>query len=160
MHISLPEFSAAFVGRFQPFHNGHLQAILGILKMEPNLLIIIGSKLESGTVKNPYAYEHRVEVIEHALENAKVDLERVKIVGLADINNDNEWVDYLIDTVPKFRTMYTGSEDTKFLFLENGKVEVANVDFLEGLNATLVRDKLKKSQDISGLVPYDPEILN
>lgn len=147
------KFEAAFVGRFQPFHNGHLKAIKGILSLHTNLLIIIGSTQESLTDKNPLSYEVRKKMIQSVLVDEGFDLNRVKIVPLPDINDDSKWVDYLIDTVPSFEVMYTGADETRQLFTQNGKIPVKDVSFLEGLSGTLVRAKIVKQESIDGLVP-------
>ncbi len=147
------EFDAAFIGRFQPFHNGHLNAVKGILAKHKNLLIIIGSSQESKTEKNPYDYELRERMIIETLNSLKVDLARVSIVPLPDIKDDTKWVSYLIESVPSFECMYTGSLDTKSLFEKYSEIPIKKVDFVDGLSGTLVREKLALKQDILELVP-------
>jgi len=65
--------SAIFVGRFQPFHKGHLEAIKWILKREKEILIFIGSLQESWQKDNPFSFFERKEMVEKALfsENIK-----------------------------------------------------------------------------------------
>lgn len=47
------------IGRFQPFHLGHLEAILfGLSKVE-NLWIGIGSSNKSHEMKNPFTADER-----------------------------------------------------------------------------------------------------
>jgi nicotinamide-nucleotide adenylyltransferase len=147
------KFEAGFVGRFQPLHNGHLQAVKSILEVHKNLLIIVGSSQEEGTKKNPLSYEFRKKIIIEVLKAEKYDLSRVEIVPLPDINNDSEWVDYLIESVPSFEIMYTGAEDTRRLFELNGRVPVRDVNFLKGVSGTLVRQKITKDESIDELVP-------
>lgn len=146
-------FEAAFVGRFQPFHNGHLNAIKSILDEVANLLIIIGSTQESSTEKNPFNFELREQMILESLAAESIDLSRIKIVGLPDIGDDKKWVSYLLDSVPAFKYMYTGSEETKELFDRDGRIEVRDVNFLDGVSGTLVRAKKVKNEVISELVP-------
>jgi nicotinamide-nucleotide adenylyltransferase len=143
------EFEAMFVGRFQPFHNGHLNAITGILNECKNVLVVIGSSQESGTEKNPYTLKLREQLIRDLFDK------RVHIVSLPDINDDSKWVQYLVESVPKFKIVYTGSEDTKKLFEADGRFEIRKVDFLKGLSATLVREKLKYGEDVQSLLPYE-----
>lgn len=147
------DFNAAIVGRFQPFHNGHLQAVLSILEKEQSVLIIIGTSQESGTDDNPYSFELRSKMILEALKESGVDLNLVKIVPLPDINDDSKWVDYLIRSVPKFKVMYTGSKDTAKLFAKYSKITVKAVNFLDGVSGTLVRKRLKNNMIVSDLVP-------
>jgi nicotinamide-nucleotide adenylyltransferase len=146
------KFKAAFIGRFQPFHNGHLTAILQILAECENVLVIIGSADKSAESKNPYNFVQRKQLIELALKNAGVELNRVSIVALNDINDDKKWVDYLIYSVAEFETMYTGSAETKRLFIENGRKKIADIELLKGVSGTIVRKKLSKGELISDLV--------
>jgi nicotinamide-nucleotide adenylyltransferase len=46
---------ALFIGRFQPLHLGHLDALKQISKEE--IIIGIGSSQYSGTKENPYNFE-------------------------------------------------------------------------------------------------------
>jgi nicotinamide-nucleotide adenylyltransferase len=146
-------FDAAIVGRFQPFHNGHLKAVLSILKNESNLLIIIGSSQESGTDKNPFDYRTRERMIEQTLNELNVERSSYKIIPLPDINDDSKWVQYLIDSVPKFKVMYTGSDETKNLFLKYSEIPVKRVEFLDGVTGTLVRQKIQSGESVEKLVP-------
>ena len=43
-----------FVGRFQPFHKGHLEFIKKILKEVEELIIIVGSSQFSHRIDNPF----------------------------------------------------------------------------------------------------------
>ena len=49
--------TALFIGRFQPFHSGHVDAIKQISEKE--IIIGIGSSQYSGTDDNPYSFEER-----------------------------------------------------------------------------------------------------
>jgi nicotinamide-nucleotide adenylyltransferase len=145
-------FDAAYVGRFQPFHFGHLFAVMQILAKNHNVLIIIGSAEKYNSNENPYSYLQRKEFIEIVLKSENVDASRFKIVPLADIGDDSKWVDYLITSVPKFEVMYTGSESTKKLFLESGKIPVSSLVMLEGVSGTKVRERLRLAESVEGLV--------
>ncbi|MEM1589096.1 MAG: adenylyltransferase/cytidyltransferase family protein, partial [Candidatus Bathyarchaeia archaeon] len=43
-----------FVGRFQPFHKGHLQAVKEILDEVDELVIVVGSAQYSHRIDNPF----------------------------------------------------------------------------------------------------------
>ena len=60
--------TALFIGRFQPFHNAHLEDIKNILKEADEIIIGIGSSQESNTKENPFSYEERKEMIEETLK--------------------------------------------------------------------------------------------
>ncbi|RLF01945.1 MAG: nicotinamide-nucleotide adenylyltransferase, partial [Thermoprotei archaeon] len=52
-----------FVGRFQPFHLGHLKALRWILEREDEVIICIGSAQYSHSLRNPFTVGERVEMI-------------------------------------------------------------------------------------------------
>ena len=54
-----------FLGRFQPFHLGHLDVIKQALKMVDELVIVIGSAQYSHTFENPFTDSEREEMIEN-----------------------------------------------------------------------------------------------
>jgi nicotinamide-nucleotide adenylyltransferase len=43
-----------FIGRFQPFHNGHYMAIKDILKIEDEVIICVAASQISYTISNPF----------------------------------------------------------------------------------------------------------
>ncbi|EQD45121.1 nicotinamide-nucleotide adenylyltransferase, partial [mine drainage metagenome] len=50
---------AFVVGRFQPFHNGHLHVIKEILSQYSSVIIGIGSAQYSHTMENPFTAGER-----------------------------------------------------------------------------------------------------
>lgn len=55
-----------FIGRFQPFHEGHKAVVNHALSLAKNVMILIGSANCPRTLKNPFTYEERVSMILHA----------------------------------------------------------------------------------------------
>jgi nicotinamide-nucleotide adenylyltransferase len=88
---------ALYLGRFQPFHLGHLNVVRKILA-DPNnqsLTIAIGSSQISGTQKNPLHHSVRAQVIQQALtENIKIN-KPIRIIALPDINKNSLFGHYL-----------------------------------------------------------------
>ena len=54
---------ALFIGRFQPFHKGHLHALEGILADGYEVIMALGSTQESHTLMNPLTVEERKDII-------------------------------------------------------------------------------------------------
>ena len=76
---------AVFIGRFQPLHNGHVQAIEAALKEAENVLVLVGSSGMSRSIRNPFTYRERADMIREALAlNSLVDPKRVIIRDLPD----------------------------------------------------------------------------
>ncbi len=54
---------AVFLGRFQPFHIGHMSIVEKIFADYDSLILIIGSSDKSGTDENPWNLQEREEII-------------------------------------------------------------------------------------------------
>lgn len=80
-----------FIGRFQPFHNAHLETVHYALERVKELVIVIGSCYAARTVKNPWTGVEREEMIRDCLTSA--ENARVKFVHSRDyLYNDNLWI--------------------------------------------------------------------
>jgi nicotinamide-nucleotide adenylyltransferase len=108
------------IGRFQPFHRGHLAVVRTIRSERPDapLLIGIGSAEESFTWKNPFTAGERFEMVQRALEETTID--RVEVVPVADIGRHALWVRYLEGLLPPFDRIYTNNPLTRALFERSG----------------------------------------
>ncbi|MBS7649487.1 adenylyltransferase/cytidyltransferase family protein, partial [Candidatus Bathyarchaeota archaeon] len=71
--MSAKFFRALYVGRFQPFHLGHLEAAKYILQNAREIIIVVGSAQESHTLENPFTAGERVYMIRLALNEANID---------------------------------------------------------------------------------------
>ena len=141
-----------FIGRFQPFHKGHLQDIKEALKEVDELIIAIGSSQFSHTEENPFSVEERIEMIEDTL--IANDISDYTIFPIPDIGNDNKWVEHIELIVPQFDVVFTGNELTEKLFREK-KYKVIKVKIMEGINGTTIRDKIVKNESWQELVPKE-----
>jgi bifunctional NMN adenylyltransferase/nudix hydrolase len=56
-----------FIGRFQPFHNGHYELFKEALKKAGTVLIVIGSYNKASDIENPFSASQREEMIRAAL---------------------------------------------------------------------------------------------
>jgi bifunctional NMN adenylyltransferase/nudix hydrolase len=79
-----------FIGRFEPFHNGHLAvARLGLAKAR-KLIVLIGSADKPRTTKNPWSVAERTVMIQSALPDAA---DRLLIRPLRDhLYNESLWI--------------------------------------------------------------------
>ncbi|MEM3730282.1 MAG: nicotinamide-nucleotide adenylyltransferase [Candidatus Bathyarchaeia archaeon] len=143
-----------FVGRFQPFHLGHLNAIKDILKEVDELVIVIGSAQYSHRLNNPFTAGERHVMIRRALEEAKIDLSKVWIVPVPDVHLHMMWVSAVEGYTPKFEVVYSNEPLTRRLFIEAG-YDVKPIRFHERklYSSTEIRERMLKSQNWEKLVP-------
>ena len=145
-----------FIGRFQPFHNGHLEAVKWILVSCPKLTIVIGSLQEYSTRNNPLNFFHRKKIIEKVLKTEGI--RNVKILGLPDFKNDSAWGKRLSGILmidPKEISVVTLNPWTEKVAGSAGFSVAAHPVFFENLSATFVRDKIAKGLSWENLVPGD-----
>jgi nicotinamide-nucleotide adenylyltransferase len=143
-----------YVGRFQPFHLGHLEAIKEILKEVEELVIVIGSAQYSHNIHNPFTAGERLVMIRRALEEAKVDYSGLWIVPVPDVHLHMLWVSALEGYTPSFNTVYSNEPLTCRLFMEAGYA-VKSVQFYQRklYTSTLVRERMLKGENWTKLVP-------
>ncbi|MDP7141537.1 MAG: nicotinamide-nucleotide adenylyltransferase [Candidatus Woesearchaeota archaeon] len=142
---------ALFIGRFQPFHKGHLSAIRQILRKVDKIVICVGSSKKAGVKGNPFTFEERFKMIEETL--VSLDIGGYTIFPIPDVPNDKKWVEHVKVLVPKFDVVYSSNPLVIRLFKEKG-VEVKKVKMLEGVSSTKVR-KLLNSKGWEKLVPKE-----
>jgi nicotinamide-nucleotide adenylyltransferase len=108
------------VGRFQPFHLGHLGVVRAIRTAFPEeeLVLAIGSTRTSYTWENPFTAGERWEMTQRALNEAKID--GVLLQGLPDIHRHALWVAHAEASLPSFRRVHTNNPLTQLLFERAG----------------------------------------
>ena len=146
------------VGRFQPVHIGHVQAIEFALENSNKLFIVVGSAEKSNQKRNPFTFEERKKMIELAI-NEKELQDNISIIPINDANNHTEWIASIKNTVGEYNLIFTNDELTEKLFKKN-ETKVINVPLLDRniLSATEVRKRLELDKEWKSL--GIPEIAN
>lgn len=140
-----------FIGRFQPFHLGHLSDIKNAFKEVDELVIGIGSSNEKHTKENPFTVEERTEMIDLVLPNNGIS--NYTVFPVPDFHNDKKWLEHVETLVPRFDVVYTGNEWTERCF--KGKYKVKRVNMIEGISSTIIRNRMIKNMDWQSLVPKE-----
>ncbi len=141
---------ALFIGRFQPFHNGHLWAVKEILKRSDKVIIGIGSSQYQKTAVNPFSAGQRKEMIREALKSEGIT--SYAIFEIPDLHSDDEWVSHVCRIIPHFDIVFTGSPLSKKLFTEKGFV-VEPLPRNRNISASEVRLRILKGMEWKSLVP-------
>ena len=136
------------VGRFQPFHNGHLYLAKEILKECNELIIAIGSAQFNYIYKDPFTAGERVLMIHAALssEPNDIDLRNCYIIPIVNDENNARWFGHLKSMVPPFQVLYTGNEFV--IGLSSKEVQIRKPPFLkkEEYNGTNIRKQIATFQ--------------
>jgi len=147
--------TALFIGRFQPFHLGHLDVLKQIQKKYDVIKIGIGSSQESETARNPWTASFRKEMIENSAKKLDAD---IQVFEIPDINNDEKWVSHVQEIVGEFDVVYSGNDHVRELFQIAGLTTITQIFNLD-INATLIRQKINKKEDVSSYVPAEVNFL-
>lgn len=143
-----------YVGRFQPFHLGHLGAIKDILKEVDELIIVIGSAQYSHLLDNPFTAGERMVMIRKALKEAGLSYSRFWIVPVPDMHLHMMWVSAVKGYTPSFDVVYSNEPLTRRLFIEAG-YEVKAIRFHKRkiYSSTEIRERMLKDKSWEKLVP-------
>ncbi len=140
------------VGRFQPFHLGHLDAVLFGLSRTENLFIGVGSSNKFNEKKNPFSAEERKEMIISSIESSLIG--RIKIFEIPDVDNHEKWTFEIDQIVPKYDVVFTNDEFTKTLFKKR-QINVIPVVLKERekFSGTNIRQLIIDGKNWQDLVP-------
>lgn len=135
----MQSLTALFVGRFQPFHNGHLSVIKKIVKNNDvsKIIIAIGSSQYKNTPDNPYSAAIRKKMIKSVLKQ-NFPNKKFLITLIPDIHNDKLWVSHVISITKTIDLVYTGNIIVKKLFRAE-KIKVFNIKKTINISGTRLR---------------------
>ncbi|MDO8641512.1 MAG: nicotinamide-nucleotide adenylyltransferase [Nitrosarchaeum sp.] len=140
------------IGRFQPFHLGHLDALRFALSKVDKLWIGLGSSNKPLQKNNPFSAEEREEMILSSVDESMKP--RIQIYFIPDLENHIKWIELIDTLVPKFDTVFTNDELTRHLYSKRD-VEVLPIPFVKRdiLSGTNIRDMIISDQTWEDLVP-------
>lgn len=139
------------MGRFQPFHSGHLKALKWVLERCEKVTVVIGSTQQSFTERNPFTFEERKEMIKRSLEEEGVEEERYEIIGIPDFFDCERWVKS-IQNKSKFDVVFTTSSWVKNCF-DLFEIPVKEHPIFNKYSGTKIREMMKEDEDWRNCVP-------
>lgn len=161
-----------YIGRFQPFHNGHKYIIEEGLKISNNIIVFCGSSNQTRTLKNPFTYTERRKCILNSFSELYTN--KIQVAPLDDCENDIEWVknvekkvQKIIENTPENKVALIGhTKDHSCYYLKLfEKWKYFERENFADIDATYIRnvifntnDKYQIEHTIKKLVP--PEVLN
>lgn len=144
----------AFIGRFQPFHMGHMIVVDEALKRANKVALVLGSHDQPRNTRNPFTTEERIEMISAVYPNEVAD---GRIVFVPQVDWTYSLDRWIMETQAKItqvaNTPFTPdpikiglighSKDSSSFYLRSfpnwGSVEVENVS---GIDATRIRGEI------------------
>ncbi|WP_123538989.1 nicotinamide-nucleotide adenylyltransferase [Halosimplex salinum] len=140
-----------YIGRFQPFHNGHRAMVEHIVEEVDELVLGIGSADVSHTVRNPFTAGERVMMVTKAVEDVDVP---TYVVPIEDIDRNAVWVSHIMSMSPSFDVAYSNNPLVVQLFEERG-IEVRQSPMFdrERLEGSDIRDRMLDDDTWNDRVP-------
>ncbi|RAW45176.1 nicotinamide-nucleotide adenylyltransferase [Halorubrum sp. 48-1-W] len=140
-----------YIGRYQPFHDGHRHMIEEIAGEVDELVLGIGSAGDSHTTRNPFTAGERVMMVTKAVEDLDVT---TYVVPIEDLDRNSVWVSHVRSMTPRFDVAYSNNPLVVRLFEEAG-VEVRGSPMFrrEVLEGAELRERMIRGHDWVELVP-------
>ncbi len=165
MSAEKPQFGMIH-GRFQPFHNGHLEYLRAAESRSQNMVIGITNAdptqiSEEATSEhrhlpesNPFTFFQRSVMIREVLIEEGIPLERLLIIPFP-VHAPERWRYYLPPEVVHYLRVFSPWEQAKVDRLrEQGyRVEVLHPGISKAIEATEIRRRMVSGEDWEELVP-------
>jgi nicotinamide-nucleotide adenylyltransferase len=118
-----------------------------ILAEYERLILVIGSAEKSGTDDNPWTLQEREEIIR---ASTPLELqERMDIVGLDDVPDDDIWGENLQVLLPSEVIFFTGNEWVRDICERHG-IQTDWIDSYEiDISGTKIREMIRRGEDVS-----------
>ena len=149
--------SLVFIGRFQIFHNGHLQIVKEALQQTSRLIILVGSVNMPRTARNPFTFEERKEMILQSL--TAEEKQQLKILPLEDsLYNDAKWICNVQQLITEnslgveIGLIGHRQKNTSFFHRQFPDLQTVEASHIEGVNSALLR-KMFLEENLPTCVP-------
>ena len=146
------------IGRFQPFHLGHLAALRFALPKFDKLWLGLGSSNKPMEKNNPFSVDERKKMILSSIEDSIKN--KISIFPIPDLDNHVKWIQNIDTIVPDYEIIFSNDPMTDHLYSKR-KIQVITIPFLkrDQLSGTRLRDLIKSDQKWDDLVPEGTKLL-
>jgi nicotinamide-nucleotide adenylyltransferase len=134
--------TALFIGRFQPFHLGHMSVVTRILKEHDSLMILVGSPGLSRTKDDPLTARERIRLIRGCVGPGPA----IRI--MPDHESNEVWKSLVMAL--RFDAVYTGNRLVKRLL--SGR-KVIGLSRYRHISSTDIRKRFRNNKAWKHLVP-------
>jgi len=144
--------TGVFIGRFQPFHKGHLTVIQKMQKENDKIIIILGTptNLKTTNRNNPFTTDERRKMLEIML-NKYCKIPR-KIIVIKDYQVHSLWLKNIRKKIPRNSIIYSGNRLVRELFRNNG-LRVRSVPHIINIHATKIRKLISEGKYVKNYLP-------
>jgi len=155
---------AVFIGRMSPPHMAHIEIIWQALQQAENVIILIGSANQPRTIKNPWTWREREDMIRACFDNEYQ--ERLIFFGINDMYSNQKWVrsvqdqiDYVIradqlaptdkEVVEQKICLIGHKKDDSSFYLDMfPQYEFVGIDNIDDMHSTDIRSMMFESEQL------------
>ena len=142
------------MGRFQPFHLGHLELVKQILNECDEVIIALTGSQFNYIEKDPFTSGERIEMIHQTLKENNIDMGKCYIISIENQFNVATWASYLKSSLPHFDKVYSGNDYVIMLLADSGYAVVSpKFRDREKYNATRIRKMIANDEEWEKFVP-------
>ena len=142
-----------YLGRFQPFHDGHKSVIKHLLAKYDRIVVAIGSAQYERILGNPFSYHERYTMITKVFDSNK----RIRIIPLPDIDSPRNYVKYSKAVFGNYDLVFTNNPNTKALFEINGDEVVGTKELTHNkkrISGTRIRRLILEDGYFKSMIPW------
>ncbi|MFB6309230.1 MAG: nicotinamide-nucleotide adenylyltransferase [Haloarculaceae archaeon] len=144
-----------YIGRFQPYHNGHHTMVEHIAEDVDELVLGIGSAGDSHSTHDPFTAGERIMMITRAVSEFERENGLVTyVVPIEDLERHAVWVSHVQSMCPSFDVAYSNNPLVIRLFEEAGievrQSQLFDRDRLEGSD---IRQRMIEGEQWRDSVP-------
>jgi nicotinamide-nucleotide adenylyltransferase len=142
---------AFYIGRFQPYHNGHQYVLEQLAETADAIVIGVGSAQLSHETENPFTAGERILMITGSLKHIRIP---IYVIPIEDIKRNALWVAHVRSMVPPFDLIYSSNPLVMRLFAEEGIPVLSPAMYERELHSgTEIRRRILSGEDWEKLVP-------
>lgn len=140
-----------YIGRFQPYHNGHQHILEDVARRVDEIIIGIGSAQLSHEPSNPFTAGERLLMITRALGTIG---NPVYVIPIEDLHRNALWVAHVRSMAPRFDIVFSSNPLVIRLFEEEGiAVESPSMYERASHSGTEIRRRIIAGEEWESLVP-------
>lgn len=140
-----------YIGRFQPYHNGHQAVLERIATMVDEIVIGVGSAQLSHELENPFTAGERVLMITGSLASLECP---IYVIPIEDIQRNALWVSHVKSMTPPFDRVFSSNPLVMRLFAESGhRVHSPDMYERQTHSGTAIRKRMLSGKPWRQLVP-------
>lgn len=149
------------IGRFQPFHLGHVFLIKEALRLCEKVVIGIGSSnvLDQDNI---FTFEQRLKMIELFIREEKLEERIIKVVPIPDVPDDEEWFEITKKAIGHVDVVLGNNDWVNRIFEENG-YKIKKIEYFDRVNleGKKIRELIQKKENWGNRVAsYIQEMIN